>query len=55
MENQGIDACVLSEITGVSPSTVERWIEGKYLPRQPNLVKVSKALDVSSDYLIGIA
>lgn len=55
MENRGIDARLLSLIAGVSLTTVERWINGKFLPRQPNLSKIADALDVSSDYLIGRA
>lgn len=55
MKDKGIDTRLLSELTSVSPVTVERWLEGKFEPRQRNLVKVSQALDVSSDYLLGIA
>ncbi|WP_084064889.1 helix-turn-helix domain-containing protein [Paenibacillus stellifer] len=53
MENRGIDARLLSQITGVSTSTVERWIEGKFEPRHKNLMRIADALNISTDYLTG--
>ncbi|MBJ6362136.1 helix-turn-helix transcriptional regulator [Paenibacillus sp. MAHUQ-46] len=55
MKDRGIDARLLSEITGVSHSTVERWLNGTFEPRQRNLLKITNALDVSNDYLLGKA
>lgn len=55
MEERGIDVECLSEITNVSPVTVIRWLNGNFEPRQKNFIRISEALDVSNDYLLGRA
>ncbi|WP_445667204.1 helix-turn-helix domain-containing protein [Paenibacillus sp. FSL K6-1558] len=53
MEERDLDHTALAMLANVSPLTVRRWLNGKFEPRQRNLLKISNALDVSSDYLIG--
>ncbi|WP_128102814.1 helix-turn-helix transcriptional regulator [Paenibacillus sp. DCT19] len=53
MEERGLDHAALAILANVSPLTVKRWLNGKFEPRQRNLLKISNALDVSSNYLIG--
>jgi len=53
MEDRGIGTLTLSRLINVSPITVERWLNGMFEPRQKNLVRITAALDISSDYLLG--
>jgi transcriptional regulator with XRE-family HTH domain len=55
MEERNIDAYLLASITNVSPTTVQRWLDGKFEPRHKNLARIVDALDVSSDRLLGRA
>jgi lambda repressor-like predicted transcriptional regulator len=53
MEDRGLDANALSMIAGVTPSTVQRWLTGKFKPRYASLKRIADTLDVSCDYLLG--
>jgi transcriptional regulator with XRE-family HTH domain len=53
MEDRGLDVNALSMLAGVSPSTIQRWLDGKYTPRFKSLKRVAEALGVSYDYLLG--
>lgn len=44
----------LSRRSGVPASTICRYICGQRLPNVEKLIKLSKALNVSADYLIGL-
>jgi transcriptional regulator with XRE-family HTH domain len=53
LEKRNIDAYRLSRMIQVSPYTVKRWLNGRFEPRHRNLSRISAALNVSADYLIG--
>ncbi|WP_373565000.1 helix-turn-helix domain-containing protein [Paenibacillus sp. E222] len=53
MEDRNLDHVALAMIANVSPHTVKRWLNGKFEPRHKNLVRLTDALDVSGDYLLG--
>ena len=52
-EEKGVSQRQLAEIVGVSAVTVLNWENGIYDPSAKDLIKLSKALDVSIDYLVG--
>ena len=43
----------LSRITGITESSISHYVKGDRVPRGINLLKMSKALNVTSDYLLG--
>lgn len=45
----------LARRSGLPPATLSRYICGQRLPNVARLVKLSKALDVSADYLLGLS
>jgi len=51
MEKKNMTPIVLAALAGVSLITVERWLNGTYEPRQINLKKVARVLEVPTDYL----
>ncbi|NQX57541.1 helix-turn-helix transcriptional regulator [Paenibacillus qinlingensis] len=44
----------MSEKITVSPTTVKRWLEGRFEPGHRNLSRLADALYVPSDILLGI-
>ena len=52
-EEKGVSQRQLAEIVGVSAVTVLNWENGIYDPSAKDLIKLSKALDASIDYLVG--
>ena len=51
MEKQNMDANALALLADVSPTTVQRWLNGTYKPRHVNLPKIARALQVPADFL----
>lgn len=45
----------LARRSGLTAATISRYICGQRLPNVARLIKLSKALDVSSDYLLGLS
>ena len=45
----------LAQKCGVNESLISRFLSGARLPRIDTLVKMAKALNVSTDYLLGIS
>lgn len=45
----------LAKRSGLTAATISRYICGQRLPNVARLVKLSKALDVSADYLLGLS
>lgn len=45
----------LARRSGLPAPTISRYICGQRLPNVARLIKLSKALDVSSDYLLGLS
>ena len=52
-EEKGVSQRQLAEIVGVSAVTVLNWENGIYDPSAKDLIKLSGALGVSIDYLVG--
>lgn len=52
-EEKGVSQRQLAEIVGVSAVTVPNWENGIYDPSAKDLIKLSGALGVSIDYLVG--
>ena len=44
----------LSKITGITPVSISRYLSGIRFPRGTEIIKISNALNVSSDYLLGL-
>lgn len=55
MEKEGITATELSEKTGISKSTISRYLSGGYIAKQKNLLKLSLALHVEPKFLFSDA
>lgn len=51
MEKAEINATELSEKTGISKSTISRYLSGGYIAKQKNLLKLSLALHVEPKFL----
>lgn len=45
----------LAEKVGVSPEMITQYYTTKKLPKLDTFVRICKALDVSADYLLGLA
>ena len=50
---KGLSIYKLEQMAGLGNGTIGKWRNGKEI-RSNTLMKVSKALDVSVDYLLGI-
>ncbi|WP_105300588.1 helix-turn-helix domain-containing protein [Anaerococcus marasmi] len=53
MNENKISQNKLSEITGITQSSISDWANGKYKPRQDKVYLLSEALKVSPAYLLG--
>ena len=49
----GMTAAELSKKTGIGPSEISRYRQGKYEPKLPKLYAMSVALNVSPSWLMG--
>lgn len=45
----------LAELMGINHQQVWRWESGKYIPEAEKIASLAKALNVSSDYLLGLS
>jgi transcriptional regulator with XRE-family HTH domain len=52
LKEKNISQKQLSEITGITESAISRYIKGDRVPRGANLVKISKALETTTDDLL---
>lgn len=43
----------LSMATGITESSISHYVKGDRIPRGVNLLKIAKALNTSTDYLLG--
>lgn len=50
---RGILQSELAELTGIARSSICTYVKGEYEPKQRNLYKLAKALDVDVDWLMG--
>ena len=51
MKQQGINQKQLSELSGISESSLSRYLQGNKSVRTDILINIAKALNVSFDYL----
>jgi len=54
-EEKNLSQLQLANILQVNQTTVSTWELGKKLPDFPNIVKIAKFFDVTSDYLLGLS
>lgn len=55
MERQGLSYRQLAEKMGITATTLFRYAKGQRVPKATEIVKASKALGVTCDYLIGLS
>lgn len=55
MRQKNMNGSQLSSASGLTEATISRYINGIRQPSAANLVNLSSALGVSSDYLLGIS
>lgn len=55
MALRGLSPHQLSERSGISAAAISRYLNGLRMPSADSLVCFSKALSVSSDYLLGLS
>ena len=53
-KNKNLTQTELSNIINVKQGTYSRWENGKLEPTLENIVKLAKALDTSTDVLLGM-
>lgn len=53
LEIRGMKQSELVEKTGIGKSSISTYISGSYEPKQRNLYKIAKALDVDVSWLMG--
>ena len=54
LEIKNISPAELSRQSGIIEATISNYRKGKYKPKQPNLEKIAKALNVSVAWLLGV-
>ncbi len=54
MLERGINPPKLAEILNINYSTINRYIEGKRVPKYENLVALVEYFDCSADFLLGL-
>jgi transcriptional regulator with XRE-family HTH domain len=52
---RGLSQEGLARLVNVSKNSVQNWERSSALPRAEAIVAMSRALDVSSDYLLGLS
>ena len=52
MQQKGINQKQLAKISGISESSLSRYIRGEVMPRMDIIVNVAKALQVETDYFL---
>ena len=53
ISKKGISQKQLAKISGLTESTISNYVRGERIPRGVNLIKIAKALDTTTDYLLG--
>ena len=51
---RGIKQVELIEKTGISKGALSSYLSGRYIPKQDNIYKLAKALDVNPAWLMGL-
>lgn len=53
LDRKNMKQAELSEITGIGKSSISTYLSGEYEPKQKNIYKMAKALDVNEAWLMG--
>ena len=53
ISKKGISQKQLAKISGLTESTISHYVRGERIPGGVNLIKIAKALDTTTDYLLG--
>lgn len=54
LKHRNIKAKELSEMTGISRSSISEWLSGKYEPKQDKIFIIANALNVDEAWLLGL-
>lgn len=54
LKYKGMTQRELSELIHMEDSSLSHYIHGHYIPALPNFIQIAKALNVSTDYLLGL-
>lgn len=52
MEQRGINQLQLANLSGISPSSISRYLSSKQRPRMDVVINIAKALEVDTDFLL---
>lgn len=53
LELRGMKQAELVELTGIGKSSISTYLRGSYIPKQKNIYKIAKALNVNEAWLMG--
>lgn len=53
LSRHGMSQKELAIATGITESAISHYVKGDRVPRGVNLMKIAKALDTTTDYLLG--
>lgn len=53
LEMRGMKQAELVELTGIGKSSISTYLRGSYIPKQKNIYKMAKALNVNGAWLMG--
>lgn len=53
LELRGMKQAELVELTGIGKSSISTYLRGSYIPKQKNIYKMAKALNVNEAWLMG--
>ncbi|MCC4121326.1 helix-turn-helix domain-containing protein [Lactococcus lactis] len=54
LSEKNMKASELSELTGISKSSISDWINGRYEAKQDKIFLIAKALKINEGYLLGL-
>ena len=54
IKKNNISQTELARLTGITDCTMSRYMSGQRIPTVRNLVRIAKALNTSTDYLLGL-
>ena len=55
MKEKGLSQKELANRTGLTESAISRYVNGSRLPDVSSLIKLSRTLNCSTDYILGLA
>lgn len=54
LTSAGITQKKLSELTGITESSISHYMKGDRIPRGVNLLKIAREFNVTTDYVLGV-